>query len=283
MRSRVRDLGIVGTPCCRHQRTRTWAGVRPTRPGDLRDRRVVQQRARGRAGCRTRAPRRAPGARAPRGRVDQRVPLDLVHRRRHLGPRHGAAQEVEAVVRDADGPGQAVGVQALELRPAGPARARPSGSGRGQRGRARACGGCPRAACGPSRGRAGAWSSRRRRRAAGRSPAGPRPRPPRCRRPPPCRCGGSRPPAPRPRPARSRAAGTRHTPRPSIGISAPVVSRSAGAPAMASCGVRLVIASSRSARRGHGRTIALRAPGPGGVSPARCPPSTSARPRPARR
>ena len=204
MRSRLRDLGIVGTPCCRHQRTSTWAAGPADAPGDLRDRRVAQQAP---------VPKRAVGlqhdAEVPvgpqlGGRPDLRVPLDLVDHRRHLRPLDRPAQEVGAVVGDADRAGETRRRAGARAPARGPRRrARASGSGRGRPGRARACGGWSRAGGAPRRGRGGAWSPRTRRPAAARSRAGPARRPPRCRRRRPCQRAGSPPRAPRGRPARS--------------------------------------------------------------------------------
>ena len=68
IRSRVRDFGIAGIPRWTHQRTSTWAGVRP---GALAIAATPGRAAGGRGpgGCRTRARPRGPGGRsAPPGR-----------------------------------------------------------------------------------------------------------------------------------------------------------------------------------------------------------------------
>ena len=52
IRAGVTDLGMTTLPCCRCQRSTTWAGVRPCRGRDVNDGRIVQHRA-----LRERAPR----------------------------------------------------------------------------------------------------------------------------------------------------------------------------------------------------------------------------------
>ena len=110
-------LGDRGDPVLQAPAHQHLCGRPADAPGDLRDRRVAQQAAVPKWAVGLQHHAEVPVGPQLGGRPDLRVPLDLVDHRRHLRPLDRPAEEVGAVVGDADRAGEPVGVQALELRP----------------------------------------------------------------------------------------------------------------------------------------------------------------------